>query len=279
MSHGPNKKRIGLFLLIGFVCLIGLIGKFVVEKIMPENDKTIVMFFNESVKGLNVGSPVVLEGVEVGKVSRISLIADLDDRNFRIPVYMRFANNLNVGGIQFKTKHERQKVIEELVGRGLRARLATQNLLTGQLMIELVMMPDTPVHYVEMPETAHIPQLPTTLSTIGELSKGIQDLPLRDIVRKLDKVMDTMNAQLPVILPRYAQLGDNLNELTSNLTKLSDSVGKTMGRLDQNVPKTTQTLNHLNQTLNTIERAANSLRNLADYLERHPESLLKGKGK
>ena len=279
MSNTPNKKRIGLFLLIGFICLIGLIGQFVVEKIMPKNDNLVVMFFNESVKGLNVGSSVVLEGVEVGKVARISLIADLDDRSFRIPVFMRFSNNLNVGGIHFEKRHEREKILKELVEHGLRARLATQNLLTGQLMIELVMQPDSPLQYVDIPETAHLLQLPTTLSTIGELSKGIQDLPLRDIIRKFDKIMNTMNEQLPVILPRYAQLGDNLNTLSSNLTTLSETAGKTINRLDQNMPKTTQTLNHLNQTLNTIERAANSLRYLTDYLERHPESLLKGKGK
>lgn len=280
MSHQPNKKRIGLFLIIGFACLFGIIGKFVIERVMPQNDRLLVMFFDESVKGLNVGSSVVLEGVEVGKVARISLIADLSKNDdFRIPVFVRMANNLNVGDIQFRTQAERREVLQKLVERGLRARLATQNFLTGQLMIELVMMPNTPVQYVILPETAHIPQIPTTLSTIGELSKGFQDLPLRDIVFKLDKVMDTMNAELPVILPRYAQLGENLNELSVNLTKLTDTLDKTVNRLDKNVPKTSETLNHFNQTLNTIERAANSMRNLTDYLERHPESLLRGKGK
>lgn len=286
MSNEPNKKRIGLFLLIGFICLFGIIGKFVADKIMPQKDNLVVMFFDETVKGLSVGSPVVLEGVEVGKVVRISLEADLKERSFRIPVYMRFANNLNATGVLLKTQHEREVALKELIDRGLRARLVTQNFLTGQLMVELVMAPETPITYVTSPTTAHLPQIPTMLSTIGELSKGIQDLPLRDIVYKLDKVMDTLNQELPVLLPKYTDLGENMSRLAQRadtvvdqFDSLSGSLTQTAKRIEKTIPQTTQTLNHINRTLDSIEQAANSLRNLTDYLERHPESLLRGKGK
>ena len=273
MSNKPNKKRIGLFLLIGLVCLTGLIGKMVIDKVMPQNNNLVVMFFNESVKGLSVGSPVVLEGVEVGKVARISLVADLNSQDFRIPVYMRFANNLNVGGgLSLKSPSEREIVLKQLVDRGLRARLVSQNLLTGQLMIELVMLPDVPIQYVTIPQTSRFPQIPTTLSTIGELSKGIQDLPLRDMVYKLDGILKTLNEQMPIIMPEFARLGQSLNQL-------SDNVNGAVNKIDRVVPKTTQTLNHFNRTLDSISQAAKSMRQLLDYLERHPESLLRGKGK
>ncbi len=276
MSNVPNKKRIGLFLLVGFICLFGLIGKFVVGKIMPQKDELVVMFFHESVKGLNVGSPVVLEGVEVGKVVRVSLVADLDNRSFRIPVYMRFSNNLNMGKRIFDTPQQRRTVLNEMISQGIRARLVNQNLLTGQLMIELVLMPETPAKYVSLPETDNLPQIPTALSKIGELSKGIQDLPLRDIVHKLDQILDTVSADIPGILPKYEELGTNLNQ---SVTALNQLIAKMEKSVPQTTFKTTQTLNNFNKTLDTVGQAAKSLRNLADYLERHPESLLKGKGK
>ncbi len=274
MSNEPNKKRIGLFLLIGFICLFGIIGKFVVDKVMPHKDDLVVMFFHESVKGLNVGSSVVLEGVEVGKVVQVALVADLSNRNFRIPVYIRFSNNLNAGERIFDTPEQRKDVLKELISQGLRARLVSQNLLTGQLMIELVMMPDTPVQYVSLAETDHLPQIPTALSTIGELSKGIQDLPLRDIIYKFDGILDTISADIPGVLPKYEELGTNLN---SSVKALNQLIAKLEKSVPQTTFKTTQTLNNFNKTLDTIGRAAKSLRNLADYLERHPESLLKGK--
>ncbi len=274
MSKEPDKKRIGLFLLVGFVCLFGIVGKFVIEKVMPRKDDLVVMFFHESVKGLNVGSSVVLEGVEVGKVAQIALVADLDGRSFRIPVYIRFSDNLNAGERIFDTPEQRRSVLNELIKQGLRARLANQNLLTGQLMVELVMLPDTPAQYVSLTETDYLPQIPTALSTIGELSKGIQDLPLRNIIYKFNGILDTVSAEIPGVLPKYEELGNNLNQSVIALNQL-------IAKLEKSVPqttfKTTQTLNNFNKTLDTIGRAAKSLRNLADYLERHPESLLKGK--
>lgn len=303
MSNEVHKKRIGLFLIIGFVCLFGLIGKFIITSIMPNNSNLFVMFFNESVKGLSVGSSVVLEGVEVGKVTRIALVANPETLAFSIPVFVRFTQDNRTSPV-FKTMtrsyRNREQIIGELIKKGMRARLVTQNLLTGQLMIELVMLPDTPVNFVKTPETEGLLQIPTVLSTIGELSKGIQDLPLKQMVITLNAILNDVQGKLPVILPEIAQLGSNLNKAVPTYTALGESlqqtvpainaagetintVGekmeKTLGRIDNQLSQTTQTMNHFNETLNDIGAAARSLRNLTDYLERQPESLLRGKGK
>ena len=70
-----------------------------------------------------------------------------------------------------------------------------------------------------------------------------------------------MDDELPRILPQFAQIGERLNKL-----------------IEQNAPLTADTLNTVNETLYDISDAAKALRNFADYIERHPEAILKGKG-
>lgn len=282
MSNEVHKKRIGLFLIIGFVCLFGLIGKFIISSIMPNNNNLCVMFFNESVKGLSVGSSVVLEGVEVGKVTRVALVTNPETLTFSIPVFVRFTQDnrtSSVFKIMFRSYHNREQIVTELIKKGLRGRLVTQNLLTGQLMIELVMMPDTPVKLVTTPETEGMLQIPTVLSTIGELSKGIQDLPLKEMVNTLNNILNTIQDKLPSLFPQLQNLSDQLDKAIPAFTALSERADKTVQRFDSQIPKTTQTMNHFNNTLDDIGAAARSFKNLTDYLERHPESLLRGKGK
>lgn len=154
----------------------------------------------------------------------------------------------------------RRDVLHVLIQKGLRARLTTQNLLTGQLMIELLMMPDTPINLRQEPNGEHLFEIPTTLSALGGLSKDLQDLPLKQIVARSDNILSELETQLPVILPQFADLGKKLNDFTDN-----------------SLPQTEQTLNQLNRTLKDVSEAAKSVKNLSDYLERHPDAILKGK--
>lgn len=271
MSNEPNAKAVGLFIVIGFAIFFGLVAKFTWSKIMPQKDDMVVMYFQESVKGLNVGSPVVLEGVEVGKVVQIELVANPNTMDFSIPVYVRFSKVRDDSDTTFVGLIEKKKMLEDLIHRGLRARLATQSYLTGQLMIELAMLPDTPIVLKNTKAAKTVFEIPTSLSTIGELSKGFQDLPLKEMVDRMNRILSTMETQLPIVLPQFAELGKSMNELAVTLNKSAANA-------DRVIPKTNQTLNHVNQTLDDISGAAKSMRNLSDYLERHPEALLRGKG-
>ena len=260
MPKQPNRKTIGLFILIGFIALLGLIVHSVWDRLISDEKNTVVMYFDESLKGLSVGSPVVLKGVEIGKVTHIELIGDPTTLSFNTPVYAQLRPMHRTD--QFSHFWGRKSTLDILIEKGLRARLITQNYLTGQLMIELIMKSDTPAEMHNNPRDIRreIPEIPTILSPAGELSKGLQNIPIKQSLDKLEKILDTLGQQLPVILPTLAQTSKNLNTLTHNLP-----------------PRMNDTLDNLNQTLSDVSEAALSLRNLTDYLERHPESLLKGK--
>lgn len=252
MSKQPNIKLIGLFLMTSILFFIGILTHFIAAKFTTNDDNLVVMYFDESVSGLNIGSSVVFMGVEIGKVARIDLITNPDNMDFRIPVYAKFSPKKNVQMNGFKG---RRAVLNELIEKGLRARLTTQSYLTGQLMIELEMMPDTKA--VLKQEGNDLFEIPTVLSQMGKLSQGIQDLPVRDSVLKFNTVMERLDKE---VIP-------NLNKLMNNLNTV----------IAGNKKEITKTLYNANQTLTDVSMAAKSLRNLTDYIERHPESLLKGK--
>lgn len=249
----PNKRKIGLFLMTGIIVFVLVMGYFLKDKFFIDYSKQAVMYFDESIKGLNVGAPVVFKGVEIGKVSKIDLIETGTGLDFRIPVYAQFNNNVIT-----KSKNKRF-ILDGLIEKGLRARLTTQSYLTGQLMIELEMLPDTPL--VFKAPVPNLFEIPTTLSPLGELSKGLQSVPLKQSVEKFNYFFDTLNAQMPLILPEMQKLIKNTNKLVTDNSKGSSEV-----------------IRNFNRTLIDLDMAAKSLKNFADYIEQHPDALLKGKG-
>ena len=260
MSKQPNTRLIGLFLIIGILSFIGIIGHFIASKMVTDDKNLFVMYFDETVSGLNIGSPVVFMGVQIGKVAKIDLITNPDSMDFRIPVYAKLEPRKNV---QINGLRGRRAVLEELVQKGLRARLATQSYLTGQLMIELEMMPDTEI-VLKQGENNDLFEIPTVLSPLSKFSQGIQDLPIRASITKLNTIMDKLDMALDKV---NGETLPNFNTLAVNTNKTVNSSSKDI----------TKTLYNFNQTLSDIRLAAKSLRNFADYIERHPESILKGK--
>ncbi|MGN0919834.1 MAG: MlaD family protein [Alphaproteobacteria bacterium] len=260
MPKQPNRKQIGFFILIGFIALLSLLVHSVLNKIIVDRKNTVVMYFEESLKGLSLGSPIVLNGVEIGKVTRIELISDPMTLSFRTPVYAQLHPMRHTDS--FAEFWKRKSTLDILIEKGLRARLITQNYLTGQLMIELIMNPDSPpnLHKNSQDADHNIPEIPTVLSPAGELSKGLQNTSIKRSLEKLEKILDSLDKQLPILLPALAKTTQNVSVLTQNLS-----------------PRINDTIDNFNKTLSDISDATLSLRNLTDYLERHPESLLKGK--
>lgn len=259
MVRKPNKTMIGLFLLIGTAIFIFILGAYLKRVFWADNSNIVVMYFQESIKGLNVGSSVVFQGVEVGKVSKVDLVADMKTLTFSIPVYVSLdASKSFISGHGY---HSKKVVLDALIKKGLRARLTAQNYLTGQLMIELAILPDTPIVLEKEPRDVDLLQIPTVLSPLGELSKGLQNIPFKEIADKFSHMADLFNTQIPIILPQITEITTNINQLLNNNSRLS-----------------TEALTNFNRALVNVSTAAQSFRDLSDYLERHPEALLRGKG-
>ena len=265
MKKEPNRKIVGLFLVIGFALFLGLIGKSVIDKMQSDTKDLAVMYFDESLPGLSEGAPVIFQGVEVGKVARIVLVTNKDDLNFHVAVYVRFKETdvISEGSLWEKLWNKEKEDFDFLtimIKEGLRARLASQSYLTGQLRIDLVMLPGTEPVMFESPKKENIPQIPTVLSQKGELVRGLNRIKIQDTLEKINTVADTLGQELPVLITTLSKSAENLDR---NVAKIAQSSEDTMS--------------NLNDSLRNVSDAAKSIENLTDYLEQHPESLIKGK--
>ena len=265
MKKEPNKKAIGLFLIIGFALFFGLIGQTVFHKLHADTKDLAVMYFSESLQGLSEGSPVIFQGVEVGKVTRIVLVTNKDDLKFHVAVYVHFKETeiISEGSLWeklWKKDKENFDFLALLIKEGMRARLASQSYLTGQLRIDLVMLPDTEIKMFESPKEENIPQIPTVLSAREEVSRGLNALQLHKTLESINHVSEVLGKELPVLLPALTESSQHLDKMLFKLDRSSD-----------------ETIANLNEALREVSDTAKSMQNLTDYLERHPESLIQGK--
>jgi paraquat-inducible protein B len=233
------------------------------------NPQTFELIFNESVRGLVPGAPVEFRGVPIGEVAEVRAQIDVKTLEFSVPVTIHMdAQRLGVKVVGLKSQSEyaamRRKLFDSLVARGVRAQLRTGNLLTGSVFVAFDFFPGAP------PATVDWSQTPVQLPTIpGQLQ--VMQAKVMGIINKLDK--------MPL-----EQIGDNLRKTIADLDLTLVSARGTLvsaqGTLDNTStltgPNSVQ-VQQLDSTLQEVSRAARSLRVLADYLERHPETLVRGK--
>ena len=339
MAKQASKTVIGVFVVSSIAMLIAGVIIFGSGEMFKKTNKY-VMFFEDSVKGLSVGAPVIWHGVAVGSVSSIVLKANAKNLTIDVPVVIE-VDPQRVEVEEGKSKDLREQ-IKLMIKKGLRARLALQSLLTGSSMVEVEFLPDTPVRLTGL--DSRYPEIPTVKSPMDRLAQKLQDLPIEKIAGKLADILD--NLDTVIADPEIKEMVHNLNvaskkldhvlenadklvlnadnqvkDLTDNLNNkvnnLSDGMQTTMGdarkllqdvdsevkplsrkiqtalvsarvaldkannalsSVDGFVGERSNTRHKLNRALDEIGAAAKSLNSLMDYLERHPEALLQGKG-
>ena len=224
-----------------------------------------VLIFNESVRGLTVGSPVDFRGLSAGEVSRIDLDLRPGSANAAIAVEIklfpeRLARLRRTNSAARFSESASRKIIAGLVGNGLRAQLRSANLLTGQSYVALDFFPKAKAAAVKWRQP--IPELPTQPSTIDSLQNQLQGL-----METLQKTLERSDRLL-------ASITDNVvPELTTTLR----DARKTLHRADSVLASDSPTQLELRDTLREVGRAAAAVRDLAELLERQPESLLTGR--
>lgn len=135
MSTKVSKTAIGAFVLGAIVLLVAGVlvfggGQLFVTK------HTYITYFDGSVKGLNVGSPVMFRGVKVGSVDNISIVADPAKRQLRIPVVFTL-EPAKVQGTKAEFRRDPNAIEKAVKEFGLRTQLQSLSFLTGQLMVAL----------------------------------------------------------------------------------------------------------------------------------------------
>ncbi|AUT69482.1 intermembrane transport protein PqiB [Paraburkholderia hospita] len=237
----------------------------------------VVMNFNQSLRGLSVGAPVDFRGIVLGQVTNIGVEYDPQTKNFNMPVTMdlypdRLRRRSRGQPVPDTGSEDSHRMLLALVNHGLRGQLRTGNLLTGQLYVAIDLFAKAPKATVDV--TRDPIELPTIPNSLDELQ-----LQIADIAKKLDQVP-------------FDQIGNNLNAALKNADHLFTQLDKevlpqtrdtlaaakqTFGSAEATLQQDSPLQSDVHQALQELTRTLQSLNALSDYLERHPESLLRGK--
>ena len=240
---------------------------------------TIRMIFDSTVRGLAEGAAIDLLGIDIGKVRSVALQYDGQRKRFPVEVVAE-VYPLRLGSVRTALLRDGggddADVLRRLIANGLRAQLRTGNLLTGQLYIALDYLPGAtrPVAAAG----AGIVAMPTAPGTLSELQPQIAE-----IVQKVSKIpFDAIGRDLQTALSKTSAA---IGQLTPEAQKSLAEVQRTLTRaqaslegLDRNVTDPNASVQrNLEDMLLELQRTSRSLRVLSDYLQQHPESLLRGK--
>jgi len=159
-----------------------------------------LLYFDQSVGGLAPGAPVQFRGIQIGEVRDLKLEFDPVKGQFRIPVVVTIEPE-RMGSLVGSDRSSRRESLDRLVRQGLRAQLQSQNLLTGQLLVQLDMHPDAaPAEIVWTDPYPEFPTIPTPLeeitSSVTRLAKRLEKLPLEEIGASVELTLDTARAAL-----------------------------------------------------------------------------------
>jgi paraquat-inducible protein B len=246
---------------------------------MKRPDTEVVVFtatFRGSLRGLSVGAPLDFSGVPIGEVKSIG--AELDDaaKLIHFPVelalYPERLRSMNRVSLAKPTPAERKARMDGLVEAGLRAQLRTGSLLTGQLFVAFDFFPNAPKAKIDWTKTP--PELPTEPSGLQELQ-----IMLASLSRKLEKVpFDKIGADLQQMLQSASSLAKRLDtEVAPEARATLAEARKTLGTAERTLKSDAPLQQDAREALREVGRAAQAMRVLADYLERHPEALIRGK--
>ncbi len=307
-----NPKVVGGFIIGGTLLLLLAIASLVSGKFFTSSS-TLVSFFPESVRGLQIGSPVTFRGVPFGQVTAIE--AYMVHKGAGIDIAVTYQVNLDrihdEGGIVKELKAKGPHgAAAFLVEKGLRAELESTSLVTGQLYVDLDFRPELPPRRVDIP-TAY-PQIPTAPTKLQQLSERVEkfanalaELPMDQIAKTLNETLVAFRdlARSPEVRTALATVGTagkdvqrtlgNVDKLVADLRgKVSEAdvklvvadLHRTLEAAERGLAQVQQTLagtsgaqREFTHTLSEISRAAAAVRVLAEYLERNPSSVLEGK--
>jgi paraquat-inducible protein B len=218
MRDNPNTVTIGAFILGAVLIAISTLI-FINSSGWGHDTNRVVMVFDGSVKGLSIGAPIALRGVQIGQITDIHLVFDADT----IEVIALVEADINrdsyetKGGVSDDISHQ-------LVDKGLRAQLGSQSLLTGLLYIQLDFHPNSEIKLVEIDSPyTQIPTIPTDLQRI---TQELQSMDFGAIAKDIESIAKGIEHFISA--ESFQNLPDDLHNTLSSLTEVTKQLGNTV---------------------------------------------------
>ena len=260
--------------------------------------------FTGTVTGLAAGSPVTLRGQKIGEVTSISLVYDKASDNVLVPVHFILEPE-RISRLDLPSDSDLDTRLRGLVQRGLRVKLESGNILTGQKQLAIDIFPNAGAGELgKQGDTYVIPVLgggsDDIASAAASLMNRLNSIPFESIGKNLDQTLAGANAlvndrdleqsvaELKATLASAQVLVNNLNHgvapamqrlpaIASELQSTVQRTDKLIGSLQTGYGGDSGFSRDATRLLMQLTDAARSIRVLADLLSRHPEALIRGR--
>jgi len=257
-----------------------------------------VLYFNESLRGLSVGAPVTIVGLPGGEVTDVGLDIDPETKKIRGRVEIVSYPERIFGQMRSQQTaadsamahniQKRHELVQQMIEHfGMRAQLQSSNLLTGQLYVAFDFFPNAKKMKIdwnqEVPELPVVPgTLPNLEKKVGSILTKLDNIPWErigsDTRQAIDSFNQVMNEADKALVRFDSDLTPEIKSAIEEFRRATASADRVIRNADATlVSPDAPGQQALRNAMQEVARAARSLRVLTDYLERHPEALIRGK--
>jgi len=245
-------------------------------------------YFESSVRGLSRGASVDFYGIQVGTVSEVALELNPATGDARVRVQLEVQPE-RITGIGQAGAESPTDIARRLVRKGMRAQLRTASYITGQMVVALDFVPNAPpAEMVVSGELVILPSqsggLDNILVAASEIANKLDRLPLEQIGQNLNSALRSASGAMASVqdLVKKADTGltpalRRLPDITAGLQDAVAKASRTFGSIDASYGQNSQFHRELERAMTQVGDTARSIRLLADFLDRHPEALVRGR--
>ena len=278
MSQKPNPTSIGLFIVIG--AALGVTGLLLFSSSkMFTKTRDIVVYFNQSLNGLNVGAPVKYRGVTIGSVKRVMIFWNQATNDFAMPVLLELEEKLIKERVGTPIETFTDNALAQRINQGMRASLQAESLVTGVLYVEMRLNPNAPppVFHQLKPTFKELPaeqtQIQQLMENLGSLDiKGIST-NINAVIVRLDMVLESMRmGEMSAAVTNTLRSIEHLvssPDITNTLASVRATLDqykalgeKLTGRVDPLADSVTNSLAEANHTLAQLRGTAENVRSM-----------------
>jgi paraquat-inducible protein B len=279
MSSKPHYFAIGLFVMIGTA--LGLVGIIAVSSDAMRSSKYFIeTYVDESVQGIDIGTPFKFRGVKVGNVSEIAMVSTVYDTS-RMYVMIRVA--LEDRAVM-EDQEAWQQQIGEMISEGLRLKLVPQG-ITGLSFLEAEFYPDTESAPLEIdwePDYIYIPSTPAMMTllsrSIERMAAEISTLNLEEIGHNVESITSNLNQSVIHMEQITRTAAEASGGIITNVTLAADSLPVAGTNLVETIALVQGMImdsdQELDQIILNLRYITEDTRELMRMIKRHPGMLL-----
>jgi paraquat-inducible protein B len=262
MAKQANRMMIGGFVVFGVTLLVASIVIFGSGRFFKQTDKY-VLHFDGSIMGLNVGAPVLFQGVQIGAVTSIVLRADRKKMTLDIPVVIQIEPDRFQVVDELDKRSDPEEILPILIDKGLRAVLTMQSFITGQLLVELDFYPDTRAVLKET--DADYPEIPTIPSATKRLTQTLQNIDFEGMAKHLEETMTGVDRFInnPDLTEGISSLKLTIEESRQLIGKINSNIDSIVANLDGTLADARTLINKADQHVDPL--AGDLKKTLADF--------------